>query len=147
MQIHSNIPWYYSCGATVIGLLSGKHPSAIESEIVKYRRKHSPKKDDHSFTQKFIDDKNYTYWSELRYFLRKKIGKNRTVDIWDKNIKLKDFADQMRQKGWFIVLTKNHVQIINDMLVYDCNALRGEWVHCHVWKNQRIICYVRLNDV
>jgi hypothetical protein len=144
MKLHKNIAYGYSCGSSVIALLTGKHPLIIQENIVLYRKKHHPKKDDPSFETKHIYNQDQTYWSELRHFLKKQIGKNRTVDIWNKNIKLKNFAANVNPKDWFIVLTKEHVQLINNNIVYDCNNMSGESMTWHIWKDQRIICYIKL---
>lgn len=144
MKLHKNIPYGYSCGSTVISLLTGKNPYHVENSLVEYRKKHIPKNDDPSFEAKHIYNRNQTYWSELLHFLRKQIGNHRTVDIWLKNIKLKNFAKTVNPKHWYIVLTKDHVQIINNNIVYDCNRMSGEKMCWHIWKDQRIICYVRL---
>lgn len=145
MKLHTNIPDYYSCGSVVIGLITGKDPCDIQQSLIRYRRKNPPKANEFCFQLRDLSNANNTYWNELRYFLRKRIGKHRTVEMWNKPaIKLGDWVYSVDPNNWYLVMTSDHVQIVHNRKSWDTAAIQGMPVNQHKWNKRKVICYIQM---
>ena len=139
-----NTDRYASCGAVAIGTVLGENSFDIERKIIKYRQKHPPNLNDYIVLSNWREDRSITFFEEAIHFVRPFIGKNK-VETPTKRMRLLDLVCTVLNPNYiYMVMTKDHIQIVHDYKVWDTVSRRND-INAHIWNKRPVIKYIRLN--
>jgi hypothetical protein len=131
----------YPCGAVALSYVNGKLPKENVKDILEFRARNKPWKDEWVNRENYFDDREHFYFNEAKHFFAPYMDFTK-IKTPRGNPKLRKFIRKLPPQT-FLVWTTEHIQIIKNRKIFDTIGANIS-IEDHWWANEPVRFYTRL---